>query len=743
MQAGIAACCLAAQVFGATVNGTVVDAHGGEPLARVRARLVGSAFEAPTGADGRFSIPAVPAGAYVLQIETVGYRLAKHPFTIGEGESLQFDIALSPETLQRTDKVDVTAGPFEVAAESGPTALDLSGAEIKNLGTVLANDPMRAVHALPGVAANNDYQSRFSVRGTGFDRIGLYIDDVLMHAPFHTAGGNEGDASISTINGETVSEMVLLPMNAPPRYSDRTGGILQIYTRDGGRNKIGVRVTAGVADAGILAEGPLAGGRGSWIASARKSYVQYLLNRLSSDSALGIGFTDMQGKVVYSLTDRQSVSLYVLDGTTVIDRSSARDRSGVNALIDGSTRSSAAKANWQFTASPNVVFSATGAYLRDRYITNNRYEQPLDFDSYSEWSGSARGTWQWAAHSRLESGWSLRRMRDGGSTFTYLNQPWSLRHFDTHLGTALLQGGYFEQTWRHSWIRAAAGLRLDAHEFYDAVAVSPQASVALRLPESSELQLAWGQYVQYPELSFLGSTLGGRRLLPERANHFSTAVEKRFGDNARIRFEAWNRDDRDLLAQPLFDVRLVNGVVVIPADARYFNSVRGYSRGAQIVLQRRTANRLSGWVSYTLSYARQRDGLDGSSFWALNDQRHIANVYLSYRLTSSVNLSGRWSYGSGEPVPGFVSATGGAHYVTNRRNGERLSPYQRTDFRVNKSFTYDRWKLTLYGEVINLTDHDNQRYISFNGVNTATRQAYLTFDRVFPILPVAGVTLEF
>jgi TonB dependent receptor len=118
-------------------------------------------------------------------------------------------------------------------------------------------------------------------------------------------------------------------------------------------------------------------------------------------------------------------------------------------------------------------------------------------------------------------------------------------------------------------------------------------------------------------------------------------------------------------------------------------------------------------------------------------------VYLSYRLTSSLNLSGRWSYGSGEPVPGFVSVIGGAYYITAQRNGTRLPPYQRTDVRVNKSLTYDRWKLTLYGEVINLTDHDNQRYISFDGVDTATRQARITFDRVFPILPVAGVTLEF
>jgi hypothetical protein len=106
-------------------------------------------------------------------------------------------------------------------------------------------------------------------------------------------------------------------------------------------------------------------------------------------------------------------------------------------------------------------------------------------------------------------------------------------------------------------------------------------------------------------------------------------------------------------------------------------------------------------------------------------------------------LSGRWAYGSGEPIPGFFALRDGLYYLSPRRNDLRLPSYQRVDIRANKSFTYDAWKLTLFGEVINATNRKNMRFISFDGLNGVTQRAFLTTERVFPLVPVAGVTLEF
>jgi len=63
--------------------------------------------------------------------------------------------------------------------------------------------------------------------------------------------------------------------------------------------------------------------------------------------------------------------------------------------------------------------------------------------------------------------------------------------------------------------------------------------------------------------------------------------------------------------------------------------------------------------------------------------------------------------------------------------------------RLNKAYVFDRWKLTLYAEVVNLFNRANYRFESFGSYNARTGQCNLYFDRLLPILPSAGVVLEF
>jgi hypothetical protein len=188
----------------------------------------------------------------------------------------------------------------------------------------------------------------------------------------------------------------------------------------------------------------------------------------------------------------------------------------------------------------------------------------------------------------------------------------------------------------------------------------------------------------------------------------------------------------------------VAGKVFIPAlDPPIRNSSRGYARGVEIFVQRRSANRLTGWVSYALGYARQRDGEARIAFPAEMDQRHTVNVYGSCRVRPTVNLSVKWLYGSGFPLPGFFRRSGTTYFLTEARNAQRLDPYQRADLRINKAYIFARWKLTLYGEVVNVLNHGNYRFDSFGSYNTRTGQINVYLDRMFPILPSAGVVLEF
>ena len=247
----------------------------------------------------------------------------------------------------------------------------------------------------------------------------------------------------------------------------------------------------------------------------------------------------------------------------------------------------------------------------------------------------------------------------------------------------------------------------------------------------------------FPRFHNSSSNLGNKGLLPARTTQLRLRVEQRFGERTRLRAEFYDRTDRDLIWQPLYDPRILLGKIYVPPlNTPYYNSLRGYSRGFEIFLQRSSANRLTGWISYAYGHAEMRDGIDHIEFPSDWDQRHSVNGYAGYRLRPSVNLSVRSVWGTGFPIPGFLQKEGSSYYLANQRNAVRLGNYERTDFRVNKNWTRVKWKTTLYGELINIANQTNYRYDSFNGYNSKTGLVSLTFDKLFPILPSLGVVVE-
>lgn len=739
---------LAVSAFAQTgeVRGTVVDARGGEALANVAVTLMGADYRATTDDAGRFRIANVVPGEYTLNVSTVGYRLEKKPFQLGAGETKEFDVILAPDTLRHSDTVSVQANPFEALRQDSPAALVLAGTDAKNLASVLADDPLRAVQSLPGVSSNNDFDARFSLRGAAYSRIGLYLDDILLHAPFHTVQGQNAQGSITAFNGDFVEQMELHQGAWPQRYFNRSGGVLDVHTRDGSRTGTSFRVTASASNAGAMAEGPIGKRRrGSWLAGARKSYLQYIFERTAPETSFIFGFQDVQGRLAYDLTARQKVTLYVLESHSALNRT-RRTNLGVNSLTEAGYHYTAGNLGWRYTASEQLLVQARTAWMRERHENRNPADLPLGAGYYGEWVGMATATWMWNARSPLDAGLTVRRPRESGNAMRYQNTAATPRLLDTFDGTALHTGGHAQQSWTGfgGAVYLTAGARWDRHSLSGRTAFSPSVSAVAHVTKSMRLQLGWGQYAQFPEIALLTSPLGGRGLLPIRSHHLVAGVEQRLGERTRLRFEFYDRVDRDLPFQPLFDPRrLPNGEVFNPPlNPPYANSLRGYSRGVEVFLQRTSANRFTGWVSYAYGRTSMREGVTLQRFPADLDQRHTVNVYGGWRVRPSVNVSGRFAYGSGFPIPGYLAKNGATYFLVEARNQLRMPEYSRADVRVNKSWTRDKWKFTLYGEVVNLANRKNYLFDSFNGYNSRTGQANINLDTMFPILPSAGVVFE-
>ena len=744
----ILACALvlpaAAQTNG-EIYGSVVDARGGEALARVEILLGNSPFRTTTGDDGKFHLGAIPPGDHVLNVSTVGYHLVSKNFHLDAGGKVDFDIVLSPDTFHQTDTVEAKADPFETAHPDSPGALVLSGNDVKNLASVLADDPLRSVQSLPGVASDNDFDARFSVRGADFSRIGFYADGVLLHEPFHMIQGQSLTGSGTSFDGDMVEAMELHESAFPARFSDRSAGVLDVTTRDGSLTNITFRASASVSNASLVAEGPFSKKkRASWLVVLRKSYLQYLLARTFPDTTFIFGLEDAQTRLNYELTPKNTITLYYLESFSDLNRAPAPNL-GVNSIVTAGYHYSFANLSWRYTPVDRLLIVSHAAWMREKYNDHDPNKLPTSDGFYGEWVWNTSATWLWNPSSPLEAGWSMRELRDAGFSNRYINVTTAPQILDTFNGNALRLGGYVQQSWTgfSGRLHATAGVRWDRQSIDKIAATSPSASVAFGITRTTSLQFAWGQYVQFPEVSELTSVLGKRSLLPARSNHATAAIEQRLGPRTRLRAEVYNRADRDLIFQPLADPRVIAGKVFSPPlNPPYANSLRGYARGAEIFLQHSTANRLTGWVSYSFGRTGMHEGITNQNFPSDFDQRHTVNIYGGYRLRPSMNLSMRWSYGSGFPIPGYLQQIGSIYYLTVSRNQLRLPSYTRADLRINKAFTHDKWKLTLYGEIINLTNRTNYVFDSFNGFTTSTKQAYLTLDTMFPILPSAGVVFE-
>ena len=729
-----------------TVRGSVVDAHGGEALANVQVQLSANGYRAVTDSKGAFRMTGVAPGDYVLKVSTVGYRLENHAFHLGEGETKEFEVVLTPDTLRQTETVEARTDPFETSHPDSPSVLTLSGNDVKNLGSVLADDPLRAVQNLPGVSSNNDFDARFSLRGADYSRIGLYLDNVLLHQPFHMLQGQNVSGSGTAFNGDMVEAMELNEGAYSVRFEDRSAGALDVTTREGSREAFAFRVAASASNAGAMAEGPIGRKkRGSWLVSARKSYLQYILERTFPNNSFIFGLEDVQGRFTYDLNNRNRVTLYLLESFSDIDRSASRSTLGINSLLSGGYHYTLANLGWRYDPTDKLLVNTHVAWMREKWEDENPTNQPLGAGYYGEWTANTNATWIWNSRTPLDFGWSVRRLRDQGNGTQYQTAV-TARTLDRFDGNGTRNGGYLQQSllaW-NGRLHFSAGVRWDHLDIDRDSAVSPQASVSLLVTPTTRLQLGWGQYTQFPEVSVLRSILGNPYFPPVRSNQAIAAVEQRIGARTRLRAEWYNRADRDMALQPLALPRMISPgrYFTPPLNPLYADSMRGYARGAEFFLQRTSANKFTGWVSYAFGRTNYHDSVLGNWFPSNFDQKHTINAYGSYRLKPTVNLSLRWSYGSGFPMPAYLSQSGGVYYLSQPLNQLRMPPYQRADFRVNKAWSRGRWKWTLYGEVINLTNRDNYVFDSLNGYNTKTGVISVTLDKMFPFLPSAGIVLE-
>jgi hypothetical protein len=353
------------------------------------------------------------------------------------------------------------------------------------------------VQSLPTVSATDDFYSEFTVRGSAFRHISLTVDGIPSKYLMHTVNDIVDGGSVTMVNSETLGAVELLPGSYPQKAGRHLGAEVNLLTRDGSREHFRGRAGLSGTSAAFVGEGPLPHRRGSWLASIRRSYLDYLIKRIDPDAGFAFGFVDGQAKVTYDLTERHTLEFTTILGRAAFDGGDRYD--DVNDTASAVSRPWLSSIGWRSTPG-NTVVVTNRAYVTGLDFDNrNPFATPLDSARFSNvgWRIDANVTLPGAAllqvggDAQAMSGRHTRRAAPPLST-TVITVGDYASHATAASVYAQLRAGF-------SRITITPGVRTDWWSMTDSVTVSPWLNASVKVSDRTTVKAGTGIYRQFPE----------------------------------------------------------------------------------------------------------------------------------------------------------------------------------------------------------------------------------------------------
>jgi hypothetical protein len=633
--------------------------------------------------------------------------------------------------------VTVTASAEPDVSAAGARTLGPLG--LQELRGVATDDPMRAVHALPGVATGDDFEAGFSIRGSPFRHAGVTVDGLPAARLLHAVRAETNAGSISMINTDVLSGASLLSGARPARDGDWLGATLAFDLREGSRDRTAGRLALSGTSASMLAEGPLTPGRrGSWLVSVRKSYLDWLVRKVEAGFDSTIGFWDGHVKSVIDLGPADELQLFVIGGDASYRE---RDVSSPNGLVRAESGGTLAAVSWRHTAA-SWVQQHRVFFLGSEFRNTGHRAQALAGGYTQEvgWRGDvtvpAAGAWLveiGGAVSSFQGRETRRRFERAADD--------DLREQDALETTASgrTSAGWIEARRSSAQSSVAIGVRGASRSGVGALAWSPWLLADRRIGRV-RVRAGAGGSIHLADPLVL--TAGSARL-HERARSADAAVVHDLSPTMEWSVGVFMREESDVYRSAADD-RLD------PATGRYVPAspfpltvatLDGRSRGVDIVWRRQAASGITGWAGYTWAHTTMRDTVTGEGFDADFDQRHTLNVVLSRRLSYRASAGIKLRVGSNTPLAGYFEPSADGLRLSSHRNRVRLPAYARLDARATRTFSVSRRRLTLFVEVLNVFNRENVG--PADPAVRASLQVTGFAERLVPRVPSAGLVLEF
>lgn len=617
------------------------------------------------------------------------------------------------------------------------------------------NDIIKSIALMPGVHREGEGAGGFEVRGGTASQNLVQLDGISLYNPSHVMG------IFSTFNDDAVGRATLYKGPIPVTYGGATASVLDTSLSPGDMADYHASATVGLLAAKIAADGPIVKDRLSFAVTARRSYVDLFLKMIPQYSHTVMNFYDVTAKLRYKAGygDYVDVSFLV-----------SHDNMGISDLMQMNWGNLGVSVNWLASRGDSWKFVTTGSftdYTADMSMSVMRTDQRLN-EYIRGFSLNEKVTYLLSEAHMIEFGMRSELFRVKSGEFfinDYVNEKEIRSGWQNSLWAA------YEGTFRERF-SVSAGVRLslfsalsgDCFHKYSAITgsipdfspktyVTPEPRINFKYDVSRFHNIKAGVSLTTQNLHAIRSSstsfpfdryaLTSAGIMPEKSWQYGAGYSGMTPDGGydwsvegywkSIRNVYDFRDGRTMFSHIDLESLVLGG--------------KGRSYGVEMMF-RKNAGRLTGWVSYSLSHTQTRiPGINGGAWYdSSNDRCHDLAVVAIFRLNDHWNLSGSWTFSSGQPltVPDVkYELDGTTCYYYSERNGYRTPSSHRLDLsatytRHGRKFT-TQWAFGVY----NAYCHYSPFVVYFEDDPTKPSGTRAVQQSLYGIVPSVSYTLKF